>query len=224
MYQEAILFDLDDTLYDRSQAFEKFVELFVSNYSSALDQESPSILKDTLFKLDCKGYKPRREMFTEIMNNVSWRYLPSLEELINYYCIEFPNCVESTSELFKTLDWCFDNNIKMGIVTNGPVQMQNEKIDNLKIRKYMRTIIISDEVGFRKPDPEIFLLALNELNIENNSALYIGDNPSTDIKGANDAGITSVWLSLGQTWDIEDYYPVITISSLSEIISHIKNY
>ena len=36
MYQEAVLFDLDDTWYDRNQAFEKFVELFISNYSFAI--------------------------------------------------------------------------------------------------------------------------------------------------------------------------------------------
>jgi putative hydrolase of the HAD superfamily len=67
--------------------------------------------------------------------------------------MELPQCVERPLELLETLDWCFNNHIKMGIVTNGLTEMQKKKIDQLMISKYMNTVIVSEEVGLKKPDP-----------------------------------------------------------------------
>jgi putative hydrolase of the HAD superfamily len=59
----------------------------------------------------------------------------------------------------------------------------------LNLRKYMKTIIISEEVNIRKPNPEIFQLALSRINSINETTLFVGDNPLWDIKGALDAGL-----------------------------------
>jgi putative hydrolase of the HAD superfamily len=217
MKYKAILFDLDDTLYNRDKAFERFVERFLSRYASALKDEDPDSLRDALYQLDDHGYKSRREMFTEIIDRFSWRHLPSVEELVNYFILELPQCVERSPELLETLDWCFNKRIKMGIVTNGLAEMQKTKIDQLMIKKYMNTVIISEEVGLKKPDPQIFHLALNRMGIESQSTLFVGDNPLLDVKGANDSGLISVWLSNGRIWNIDSYQPVMTIEKLSEL-------
>lgn len=86
----------------------------------------------------------------------------------------------------------------MGIVTNGNSDFQNSKIDKLDFRKYMKTVMISEEVGIRKPDPKIFHLALSKIDSNNENTLFVGDNPLVDIKGANDSGLIPVWLSHGQ--------------------------
>ena len=73
--------------------------------------------------------------------------------------------------------------MKMGIVTNGSSYFQNTKIDLLDIRKYMDCIIISEEVNLRKPDPEIFRLALTEMHVDPGSTMFVGDNPSSMFRG-----------------------------------------
>jgi FMN phosphatase YigB (HAD superfamily) len=55
------------------------------------------------------------------------------------------------------------------------------------------------------------------MGIENQSTLYVGDNPPIDAKGANDSGLISVWLSNGRIWNIDQYKPRITIEKLSEL-------
>ncbi len=59
----------------------------------------------------------------------------------------------------------------------------------------MKTIIISEEVNIRKPDPKIFHLALSKINSNNETTLFIGANPLIDIKWAIDFGLISVWLT-----------------------------
>ena len=81
----------------------------------------------------------------------------------------------------------------MGIVTNGDSLLQQTKIDKLNLRKYMEAIIISEELKMRKPDSEIFLLALSKIQSRSETTLFVGDNPSIDIKGAINAGLVSVW-------------------------------
>ena len=219
MLFESILFDLDDTLHDRNKSLCKFIDLFKLQYFDAIDDDSNINLKDVFLKIDRKGYRPREEMFNELQNIISWKFKPDLQELINFWNIEFPKCAEPMDNLYSTLNIFLNKNIKMGIVTNGDSDFQNTKIDKLDLRKYMKVIIISQEVNIRKPDPKIFQLALSRINSRNGNTLYVGDNPSTDIKGAFDAGLTTVWLSCGETWNIEQYKPRYIINNIYELIN-----
>lgn len=215
MIFNTILFDLDDTIHDRSRSLCKFAELFNLKYSYALDYNSKAIMKDIFFEIDRQGYRPREEMFKELLSRISWKYKPNLKELIDYWNIEFPKCAEPMANMYNVLDFFMNKNIKMGIVTNGYSDFQNTKIDKLNLRKYMKTIIISEEVSIRKPHPEIFYLALSKINSSSETTLFVGDNPLLDIKGAIDAGLHSVWLSNGRAWDTKDYMPEYIINNIS---------
>ena len=73
--------------------------------------------------------------------------------------------------------------------------MQNRKIDALDIRKYFEIIIISEDVGMKKPDKNIFIRTCNELKIMPSEAIYVGDNYEIDIVGAINAGLKAIWLN-----------------------------
>lgn len=218
MIFDTILFDLDDTIHDRNRSLCKFVHLFKLKYSEALDYDSKLIIKDIIFEIDKQGYKPRAEVFKELQDRVLWKYKPDLKELIDFWNVEFPKCAEPMSNLYNVLDYFIDKNIKMGIITNGNSNFQNTKIDKLSLRKYMKTIIISEEVDIRKPDPKIFHLALSKINSNNKTTLFVGDNPLIDIKGAIDAGLISVWLNHGQAWNTKHYIPKYIINNISELM------
>jgi len=216
---DTILFDLDDTIHDRNNSLCKFVDIFQMKYSKALNYDSELIMRDVFFEIDWQGYRPREEMFMELQNRISWKYKPNLKELIDFWNVEFPRCAEPMANLYNVLDFFMNENIKMGIVTNGYSNFQNTKIDKLNLRKYMKTIIISEDVNIRKPDPEIFHLALSRINSSNETTLFVGDNPLWDIKGAIDAGLTSVWLNNGQVWDTKLYSPRYIINNISELMN-----
>ena len=55
-------------------------------------------------------------------------------------------------------------------------------------------VVVSEEVGWRKPSPNIFKYALNKLQIQAHEAVYIGDSPNEDIKGAKQAGLRTVFV------------------------------
>jgi FMN phosphatase YigB (HAD superfamily) len=55
-------------------------------------------------------------------------------------------------------------------------------------------IIVSDEVGLKKPDPRIFQLALDHADVDDAlAAVYVGDNPTDDIGGAKAFGMSTIW-------------------------------
>jgi putative hydrolase of the HAD superfamily len=215
MYFDSILFDLDDTLHNRNKSLDKFANLFEQKYNQLIKYKKN--IKALLFEIDQRGYKPREEMFKEIQNRISWVVKPDIQEFIDFWNVEFPKCAEPMDNLYSTLNYLYLDNIKMGIVTNGESLFQHTKINRLCLNKYMKTIIISDEVGIRKPDKDIFLLALSKLESKGESTLFVGDNPTTDIKGAIDAGLVTVWLSGGEKWSNCDYMPQYTISDIAEL-------
>lgn len=111
----------------------------------------------------------------------------------------------------------------MGIVTNGASASQSGKLDTLGIRRYMGTIVMSEEVGLRKPDPRIFQLALDNLGIEPSAACYVGDHPANDVLGASDAGLTAVWLKGTHDWPEGCDEPRFQIDALSELVPLVCN-
>lgn len=217
-----ILFDLDDTLLDRNKSLCIFIDLLIAKYSHILIHDGNLNFKDVFIYLDSSGYKPREEMFNELLNTPLWRSKPDIEELMDYWNTEFPRCATPVSNLYGILDYLHDKKMVMGIVTNSITKFQYAKIDKLNIRKYMSAIIISEEVGIVKPNPEIYNLALSRIDAKPDTTLFVGDYPSIDIKGAYDAGIMSAWLSYGRVWNIDDYRPDHIIHDLSELISIIK--
>ncbi|GAK10678.1 2-haloalkanoic acid dehalogenase [Geomicrobium sp. JCM 19039] len=65
--------------------------------------------------------------------------------------------------------------------------------NSLGINKYCDSVIISDEVGLRKPDARIFALGIEQLNVQPEQALYVGDQYDTDIIGSRNKGLKAAW-------------------------------
>ena len=62
------------------------------------------------------------------------------------------------------------------------------------ISDFFNNIVVSEEVGWRKPSAYIFQYAINRLQIQASEAVYIGDSPNEDIKGAKQAGLKTVFV------------------------------
>ena len=102
----------------------------------------------------------------------------------------------------------------LGVITNGDGKQQRQKLHFTGIEGYFRSVVISGEVGVAKPQREIFDRSVQELGLEPDELLFIGDNPQADVRGALQAGWHAVWLNRG---DSKQEEPTPTVSGLSEI-------
>ena len=106
----------------------------------------------------------------------------------------------------------------IGIVTNGPVEVQRAKIDLLGLGTLVDFVIVSEEFGVAKPDPAIFQEALRRAGVAPHEAIFIGDSPEFDIAGAHAAAIPSVWVNpTGNRWPGPGHAPHFQIQTLAEL-------
>ncbi len=132
-------------------------------------------------------------------------------------CIEFPEGNKTTLETVKNKGY------RMAIVSNfDHAPTAHALIDKYGIRSFFEEIVISEEVGWRKPKPVIFIRALELLGIKPEAALFIGDNFNADISGAKDVGMDAVWLN-SRNQALEDLIPqpdymIYTLPQIKEIL------
>ena len=83
----------------------------------------------------------------------------------------------------------------------------------------LQVVITSQEVGFNKPQPEIFQEALKQTGVKSSEAIYVGDQYQIDVVGANEAGMRGVLLDRGGYF--EDITDCPRIRSLTEVTEHL---
>lgn len=112
--------------------------------------------------------------------------------------------------------------VRFGLITNGELEHQAQKVDAVGLRPYIEHLIASGELGVAKPDARIFHHACSRFDVAPSSAVYVGDRLHTDAIGAATAGLTGVWLDRNGSATDEDVAAaaasdVIVIHSLSEL-------
>lgn len=93
----------------------------------------------------------------------------------------------------ELLDYLYPH-YQMAIITNGFKEVQFDKLTRSDLSRYFKKIIISEEVGAQKPNPEIFEHALKSMNAPKRKTLMIGDSWEADILGAQKSGLDQVFL------------------------------
>ena len=83
----------------------------------------------------------------------------------------------------------------IGIVTNGPTEVQRAKLELLGIDRLVDFVLVSEEFGVAKPDPAIFREALRLAGVKPEEAIFVGDSVEFDMAGARAAGIPTVWVN-----------------------------
>lgn len=205
MYK-AILFDLDDTLWDcESNVLDSFKEVYhdfaLGNYFDSFDHfyglyqpfnqlcwkkySSGLIDKATLnkdrFNYPFKMVGMTDEVFVEHFMNTYFKLVPTKSKLM-------PGAIEALEYLYKKYP--------LYIVSNGFTEMQYQKMESGGITHYFKQVFLSDEIGVNKPDKRIFQFVLNAIQLNPSEVVMIGDNYDTDIVGAKNSGIDQIHLDI----------------------------
>ena len=115
-----------------------------------------------------------------------------------------------------------ETEMKIGLVTNGASGVQRAKVDAIGLSEWFDEYAISGELGVAKPDKSIFEPLLERFMFEGKSVWHVGDSLEADVAGANNAGITSVWLNRhSEIRDIDSPTPDLEIASLRDLIQYL---
>lgn len=217
---KAVLFDLDDTLTDRTACWRKFVDRLAIEPSFALDTRDLDAVHRAIVKSDQSGHRPKKELFAELAAALPFGSRITAATLEDYWTITFPSCMVGKAELIETLTTLRKKRkLKLGIVANGPTTIQNQKIDALGIRVLIDVVSISEAVGHEKPARGIFDATLAPMKVLPEQALFVGDNPEYDIRAAASIGMRTAWMSNGKRWPANIMpRPNFTIDTLPEVL------
>jgi HAD superfamily hydrolase (TIGR01509 family) len=106
---------------------------------------------------------------------------------------------------------------KMGVVSNWPATLEST-LQEVGLRKYFSSIVASGTVGYAKPHPSIFRIAMDRLGVDPHHALYVGDSVEHDVGGAQAAGMNVVLLD--RVGRHEAHQP--SISSLMQLLELLR--
>jgi len=222
MVPHAILLDLDETLTDRTQSIVQYAECFRRDFADCLAPITVPTIAATILTADERGYRPREVLFQDLLQQFPWRMTPDVERLSTHWETWFPASSVARVGLQETLHVLHTQGIRLGIITNGVVRRQQPKIEQLQIRPYLSTVVISEAVHVKKPDPRIFAKALAKVGCQASQAWFVGDHPVNDVGGAASAGLRPIWLTGIHPWPLDKPEPQWQIDSLIELVSMVQ--
>src|SRR5262245_34267951 len=160
-------------------------------------------------------------------------YIDKLPAFLRAQGVDDEPLIASAHELFRR-DWferlvlfedatrtleALRRRFKLALVTNGPSRTQRLKIEQFRLIDYLDVLIVSEEVGVAKPDPAIFAIALERLAVAPHEALFVGDSPEFDLRGAAAAGMPFVWMNpRGENLPSDADRPIAVIQRLAELL------
>ncbi|MEK4967364.1 HAD family hydrolase [Cytobacillus sp. FSL R7-0696] len=210
----AVMFDLDGTLHNREASILSFIENQRERLFPHLDKK---VYAERFIKLDQGGYVWKDKVYQQMVEefsliNFCW------QELLQDYLSHFPLHAELYPQAITLLNSLKKKGIRMAIISNGYSKFQREVIKSLQIEALFDEIVISEEVGVKKPHPYIFEHTLSRLDVSPDETIYVGDHLKNDIVGAGGVGIYTIW---------KQPRPVLTtmgdehVSDLSEVCAAI---
>ncbi|MBZ0295448.1 MAG: HAD family hydrolase [Anaerolineae bacterium] len=213
---QVILFDLDNTLTDRPRSISAFAQCFLAHFGPAMEAMPLEELDAIMQEGDQLGYQPKSHMFVDLYARLPWLMVPSVDTISDFWYAESPACMQPREGMQALFDTLHKADYRLGIITNGDADVQNKTLDALNVRHYLDVVVISEEVGARKPESAIFRAAMKAL--DSDSGWYVGDHPINDVVGASRAGLTPIWLrSGGHLWPEDQALPLYQIDQLCEI-------
>jgi putative hydrolase of the HAD superfamily len=209
---ESLVMVMYDFLKDHSlqATWSSFFKAYKTVRSEQLERQ-----KQTLKEYDMK------ERLTKVLESLDFNAsAPSeiIRQALDVYFKEYVRRVEIEKEVIPTLRSLLPR-YRLGLVTNFAYPSGIHAIlGKFGLEKIFDPIVISGEVGWIKPSPIIFQLALSKLSLSADQVVFVGDDPETDIKGAKNVGMKTVFLARESTRCDAD----ITISHLSSLTTAIE--
>ncbi|MBS1700623.1 MAG: HAD family hydrolase [Armatimonadetes bacterium] len=206
---KAVYFDLDDTLcgyWNASKAglksaFEqnpvpgKSPEEMVLAWGEAFRQFSPELKEQTKLYHEylTSGTVTRTHQMQLTLLSIGVDDMELAKSLSQAYMIERDRNLHLFEDSYVIIDHLYGK-YPLGLITNGPADIQNMEIDTLGIRPYFSNIFIEGEMRLGKPHRNVFELAAKAVDCTPDQLLMVGNSFGHDIKPAIDYGWATAWI------------------------------
>lgn len=194
---KAVIFDLDDTMYGHTQFYRQAHCAACRFLEAECGMRFGLVYKMALGLLKEKGSQYGR-IYDDILKKNGVYSEGLLKKTIAAYRGVKPK-LDLYSDLAVILPRLY-RHYALGIITDGPVAVQRAKVRALGLKKYFRAIVYTDARGraFRKPNPGPFRDVVRQLGVLPQEALFVGDNPAKDFKGAKKLGMRTMRILRGE--------------------------
>lgn len=204
MNVKVIVFDLDDTLYDEinfvKSGFKEVSKYFLYKYN--LDYES--FYNFAFYNLKKYG---RGKVFDEVLKHFHIYTKTNIKKAISIYRTHKPD-INLPEETLNVLNFFIKKNIPIFIVTDGNKIVQNNKIEALKLREYIKKDFITYRYGLKYSKPSTYcfekIAILEKVNYSD--IVYVGDNPNKDFINIKKLGFRTIRIKKGMFADIVKSY------------------
>ncbi len=202
---KAVLFDLDDTLVNSKKAeynaicefknlyneFNKIKDVNFAEVWSRVTMETYEKYHKGEISFEELRIGRMKGLFSNYSINISDE--DAKEKFKDYQNIYEKNWIlfDDAKELLENLK----NRYKLVILSNGDGKQQRKKIEYTGLNQYFSDIVISSEVGYSKPEKEIFDIACKMINLKPENCIMIGDKYKVDIEGSLNAGMYGIWIN-----------------------------
>jgi putative hydrolase of the HAD superfamily len=223
---KAVIFDLDDTLCDYATAREARLRRAFTLSPQGGTQSSDAVDLDRMVAESIQMHPHGADHFAQLFARFGIADAARASAAADWYRKNrfhglrlFPETEGVFAAVRKAV---LDDGARaarpIGIVTNGPTEVQRAKLQLLGIDRLVDFVLVSEEFGVAKPDPRIFREALRLAEVMPEEAVFVGDSAEFDMAGAQAAGIPTVWVNRHRRpWTGPDPAPTRQIRTLAEL-------
>jgi HAD superfamily hydrolase (TIGR01549 family) len=199
-----VLFDLDDTLYDQQKPFSETLEKV---FPWALQLPVGELYKKSRYYSDVLWQEYtlgtmtleqiRLERIIRALKDFGYTISQSQADRFQKTYVKALKSISLFSDALNLLSYLKQRQYSLGIITNGPVNHQLNKVRQLKLNNYIPSekIFISDSLGIAKPNPKVFMVVSEILKLPPNQLVYVGDSWRNDIVASTQANWNSIWFN-----------------------------
>jgi len=216
-----LFFDLDNTLFD----FQASSDIALESFADALGLPYDDHFKEVYHKHNHKAWVDFEHKIIDGITLRRIRFEDSAAEMGRKIdgmmmnrkylqgLVENPRFIPEAEETLKLL---FETHSLIA-VTNGLKEVQRPRLLKVGFEKYFDSIVVSDEIGYAKPESAYFEYAWKKAGKpEKSKCLMIGDNPFADIKGGHDFGFDTCLIDVFDK-DKESEVATYKVTSLKEL-------
>jgi len=193
----AVIFDLDDTIHDKSATLRAVAgRLFVDHGLAGVGVDESFWNTEFVRLNNLRIAKP--EVFARLKDQ-----LGLAEGLTQSLLVDFDANLGSQAKPYpgavECLAACKAAGLKVALITNGRDEFQRSKVAGMGVTHYFDAIVTSGGFGAKKPHPSIFEACLQSLGVAASETAVVGDDLECDIEPAIALGMTAVWKSSEQS-------------------------
>lgn len=231
---KAILFDMFDTLMliEKEHAFynpavksmhqyivKNGIQVTFASFRDAYIKARDLLYEEADLKMEEPHFDLRVKNALQNLGFTKEAQTSIVQGATNAFSQQFMSFVRIDNNASQVLNE-LNSKYRLGIVSNFAIpECVQQLLEREHLTQLFEVIVISGAVNKRKPNPEIFDLALEKMQLDATDVAFVGDTVDADVKGAKDMGMKSVYIDRRPQKGLEEYSPDYTIKTLNELPS-----